>query len=336
MMWQIPFTCTQCKQSFSAKSWKSIDVVVEPGLRKVIMSGSFNLNICTNCGHKAKIHGPFILWEDFFIAVVLAERYESNAAAFLIKQLLEETKPSRDNLPVEVIIFATWEKLQKSLFNPNLTGLRLPIRQLLISDTAQIKDPLDDLADALLQQDMPRQAFNVYYDIIRFLPELYLDHDAKEKLSFLAYAAANQIDPEQSDSKTSIELLNELASIMAPLDSTIPSFGFYEVFYCPIDEQGASGEGLQFGDSHAINLINCYIRSEPIPKDIFVKATLLIWAFSSKVQGWLSTHNPSIERWKILTKMTFDFEWYRLSRESRTEIARWFFETTGSNINEEY
>lgn len=331
MKWDLPFTCTKCQQPFQAKSWKSVDVVENPELRKLIMSEEFNLNFCPQCKHPARIHAPFILWEDSFIAIVLQQPFQAQDAMSLIQRFLTSTKPNRENSPTDVLVFATLEKLQKALANAELTRIIIPLEQLAHRDWFPVKIPLQEIGDALLQHDMPERAFFIYRQVIQQIPELYFHQDLRENFELLAHAAGSRLAPEQ----TALEQLKEIHERLAPHAPRIPSFTPYRVGYCPIDETGETGEGLQAGDEHVVTANKTFIKSDRVAKDELVRGLLLVRSFASLALQWLPSPQPGLERFAKLSKLLIDSHWFDLDPHTRSEIGVWFEESTGARINEE-
>lgn len=334
MMWELPFACRKCLKPFLAKSYKSVDVVANPELRELIMSDGFNLNLCPHCEHPAGVHGPFTLWEDDFAALVLSQPFKAREAVALIQLLLNETKPEREETPTKVLVFSTLEKLRKALVNTELTRMRVPLEQFKQRNLSSVKHPMQEIADALLQQDMPERAFLMYREMIALFNELYFHEDVREELELMAHAAGSRIAPGQIDSKTALEQLQEIDELLAPHAPRFASLDPYQVFYCPIDETGETGEGLQDGDEHVVTALNPFIKSEPVGKDEQARGLLLVMAISSLVLQWLQGPQPDIVRFGALAKMTLGVIWFDLPRHIRHEIGLWYYQTFGAHINE--
>src|ERR1700749_3800990 len=299
------------------------------------MSDEFNWNCCPHCRHPARVHGPFILWEDHFLAIGLSQPFKAPEAVGLIQLLLNEAKPNREDTPTKVLVFATLERLQKGLVNPELTRFVVPLEQLTHREWVAVKSPLQEVGDALLQHDMPERGFLMYRQVISEFPELYFHQDVREVFELLAHAEGPRIAPEQIDRQTALEQLKEIHEKLAPLAPRIPSLTPYQVSYCPIDETRETGEGLQVGDEHVATAINPFIKNDPIAKDELVRGLLLVSAFSSLALQWLPSPQPDIERFKALAKLTIDINWFDLDPYTRHEIELWFEEITGVRIREE-
>jgi hypothetical protein len=251
MKWDLELACRKCGKAYGAAPWKALDVVAEPDLREVIVAPDFNMRRCPNCGFSERLEVPLILWEAHFNAVVLGQEVKIEEAIGVIGSLLVETEPARNELPKLVIVFGIFEQLQKALMNPELTRIRIPIWDLLQPDWSGVKHPLEDVAEALIQRDMPERAFALYAEVIRHIPELYADDDVREKFLMSAHLAGSRLPPEQKDERTALEQAAEYEEKLGSLTHRAESLAPYQVYYCPIDEVYETEQKFLEGDLHA-------------------------------------------------------------------------------------
>ena len=332
MKWELEVGCGKCQHRYRATPWKALDVVANPGLRDALVAPAFNVTRCPACGSANRADAPFILWEAYFNAVVLAQRFQIAQAIEVIKTLLIETRPSRTDLPDLVIVVGVFEQLMKALTNPNLTRIRIPIGDLLRRDWSGVTHPLEDAADALIRRGMPDRAFMLYAEVIRHVPELYADADVKEKFLMSAHLAGDRIPPEQIDSRTALEQAQEydekLGGMADPAKFLVP----YQVEYCPIDEAPHMGQEFLEGDQHASVVAMKHIELPRMGDYEHVRGCLLVKFLLSATENWLGTLEPGLERWQMLNQMQFDLRWPRLHPNSKDELRSWFHSFTGANI----
>jgi hypothetical protein len=262
----------------------------------------------------------------------LGQRVKIEEAIGVIKALLVETKPARNDLPELVIVFGIFEQLQKAFMNPHLTRIRIPIRDLLHQDWSGVKNPLEDVAEALIQRNMPERAFELYAEVIRHIPELYADDDVREKFLMSAHLAGSRVPPEQKDERTALKQATEyeekLGSLAYPAEFLAP----YQVHYCPIDQASEIEKEFLDGDRHASLMAIKQIELPRMGDYAKARGCLLVHFLLSSAKNWLGKLDPSLERWQELNQMQFDLVWPRLHPSSKDELREWFQSFTGASV----